>query len=121
MAIAERTRGEARRKVNRALNKLLYPYLTRRADDDVVFLEEVCAVEDADALLMEIQAGTAVLDWSGCTYLHTACLQLILAARLKVRGVPGDAVLARWVLPLLAPYAAAALPAGPEKPILMEV
>ncbi len=38
MVIADLTRGEARRKLNRALNKRLYPYLSRRAADDAVFL-----------------------------------------------------------------------------------
>lgn len=36
--IGDRTVGEAWRKLNRTLNRLLYPYLSRRVSDDVVFL-----------------------------------------------------------------------------------
>ncbi len=38
VVIAARTLGEARRKLNRSLNKRLYPYLSRRVGDDVLFL-----------------------------------------------------------------------------------
>ncbi len=38
VTIGDRTVGEARRKLYRVLNKLLYPYLSRRVDQDVVFL-----------------------------------------------------------------------------------
>ena len=38
MIVADRMIGEARRKLYRGLNRRLYPYLSRRAADDAVFL-----------------------------------------------------------------------------------
>ncbi len=68
---------------------------------DIISLEGACSVEDADALLRQIQDGAAALDWSGCTFLHTACVQVILAAGLGLRGTPANDKLARWLAPLL--------------------
>jgi hypothetical protein len=75
--------------------------MTIRRVDDAVLLEDVCAVEDAEILMQELQAGASFMDWSGCTHLHTACLQLILAARLPMRGTPANPELARWLAPIL--------------------
>ncbi len=94
--------------------------MTIRRSEDVIFLEEVCTVEDADALLAEIQAGAAMFDWTGCTFLHTACLQLILASALPMRGNPADAALASWAVPLVKPCAAD-LPRIAMQPILTKV
>jgi hypothetical protein len=80
--------------------------MTIRRDDDAVLLEDVCVVEDAETLMLELQAGAALIDWSGCTHLHTACLQVILAARMPMRGSPANAALARWLTPMLQPDAA---------------
>ncbi len=95
--------------------------MTIRRSEDMIFLEEACTVEDADALLAEIQAGAAMFDWTGCSFLHTACLQLVLASRLPVRGIPEDAALARWAAPLVTPYTAADLPRQTLQPILTKV
>ncbi len=38
VTLTDRTIAEARRKLNRGLNKRLYPYMSRRAADDAVFL-----------------------------------------------------------------------------------
>jgi hypothetical protein len=70
-------------------------------EEDIIRLEGACPVEDAEALLQHIQQGAAALDWSGCTFLHTACVQVILAAGIGVRGTPADDKLARWLAPLL--------------------
>ncbi len=79
--------------------------MTIRRDDDTVLLEDVCAVEDAEILMLELQAGAAVIDWSGCTHLHTACLQVIMLARVPTRGLPANEALARWLLPVEEPDA----------------
>jgi hypothetical protein len=65
--------------------------------------EAACTVEDALPLL-EFLKGAAPLevDLSDCTYLHTALLQLLLAARPALARPPTDPTLARWVIPLLA-------------------
>jgi hypothetical protein len=73
----------------------------RRADDTIV-LEDVCPVEDAETLLNQLQAGASLVDWSGCTHLHTACLQVMLVAGLPVVGQPANPTLARWAPALLA-------------------
>jgi hypothetical protein len=41
-----------------------------------------------------------------CTHLHTAALQALLAARVRVSAAPADPFLAEWVAPLLANPAA---------------
>ena len=75
--------------------------MTIRRDDDVVLLEDVCAVEDAEVLMKELQAGATLIDWSACAYLHTACLQVLLAAGLPMRGTPANPAIARWLAPAL--------------------
>jgi hypothetical protein len=77
--------------------------MTIRRDEDTVHLDDVCAVEDADALVQELGAGATRIDWSGCTHLHTACLQVLMAAGVPMRGIPSNPALARWVAPLLLP------------------
>jgi hypothetical protein len=79
--------------------------MTIRRVDDAILLVDVCAVEDAEILMQEIQAGATTLDWSGCTHLHTACLQVILAAGLPLGGTPANPALSRWITPLLPPTA----------------
>jgi hypothetical protein len=80
-----------------------------RCAGDAVMLEDVCPVEDAETLMHLLQAGSSHVDWSTCTHLHAACLQVLLVSGLPVRGVPGNAALARWVEPL---FAAARAPQG---------
>jgi hypothetical protein len=75
--------------------------MTVRRVDDTILLEAVCDVEDAEILLRHVQGGAALIDWSGCAHLHTACLQVILAAGVPVGGTPANAALAGWVGPLL--------------------
>ena len=75
--------------------------MTIRRQDDAVLLDDVCAVEDAETLMQELRAGAAVIDWSGCTHLHTACLQVILAAAIPIRGSPANPAIVRWIIPLL--------------------
>lgn len=77
--------------------------MTIRRVDDTILLEDVCAVEDAEILMQQMEAGAALIDWSGCTHLHTACLQLLLTAGLPIHGIPASPLLARWVSPLLQP------------------
>lgn len=75
--------------------------MTVRRAEDVVMIEGVCTVEDAEVLMRELQDGASIVDWSGCTHLHTACLQVILASHRPVRGTPANPILARWLLPIL--------------------
>jgi hypothetical protein len=73
-----------------------------RSADDTVLLEGVCPIEDAETLLHLLQAGATHADWTGCTHLHAACLQVLLVSGLPVHGLPANAALTRWVEPLFA-------------------
>ena len=69
-----------------------------------VTAEESCTVEDALPLLEFLQAHRgARVDLGACTHLHTAVLQVLLAARPKITTFPREAFLARWLLPALEP------------------
>ena len=62
-----------------------------------IILSGHCPVEDAEPLLQLFQATPgARLDWTLCQSLHTAVLQLILAARPPMNGGCGDPFVARW-------------------------
>ena len=71
----------------------------RREDDGTtIVLDGHCPVEEAEPLLQFLQATPAAcLDWRQCTHLHTAVLQVILAARPPLIGPCGDAWVQRWV------------------------
>ena len=77
--------------------------MTIRRIDDVILLQDICAVEDAELLMQELEAGAACLNWSGCTHLHTACLQVVMASGLPITGTPATPEIVRWVVPLLHP------------------
>lgn len=69
-----------------------------RDDDGNVVLEGKCPVEDAEPLLELLQATpSAALDWRRCSHLHTAVLQVVLAARPALLGSCGDAWIGQWV------------------------
>ena len=75
----------------------------RRGPKNEILLEGACSVEEAETLLgLLLAEPEAVVDWSGCTKLHTAVAQVLLARRPPVRGVCRDAFLARWLGPRLA-------------------
>ena len=75
--------------------------MTIRRLGDTILLEGVCAVEDAETLLQHLQAGADLVDWSGCSHLHAACFQLLLATRVPMSGTPANPELARWLAPIL--------------------
>lgn len=61
-------------------------------------LEGGCPVEDAEPLLRLLQDHpSAPVDWTGCGPLHTAVLQIILAARPPLGGPCGDPFVGRWM------------------------
>lgn len=65
--------------------------------------EGVCAVDEALPLAEWLEeAAEPRVDLGACTELHTALLQLLLAARPAVAVPPEDPFLRRWVAPLLA-------------------
>ena len=72
----------------------------KRDDDGVIVLGGECVVEDAETLLEHLQgqpAGlAATIDWSACTRVHTAVLQVLMAAAPTMRGACGDAFVQAW-------------------------
>ena len=69
----------------------------RRHNNGTIVLEGHCPVEDAEALLQLLQGSPdASLDWTQCTHLHTAVLQVILAAGSVRLGPCGDSWVRQW-------------------------
>jgi hypothetical protein len=69
---------------------------------DTVHLTGVCFVEDAEPLLLALLANPhCSVDLSAATRLHMAVVQLLLAARPSVAGVPADAFLRDRLMPKL--------------------
>jgi hypothetical protein len=77
--------------------------MTVRLDEaGIVILDGACGVEDAEPLLQLLQATPApVVDWTTCSNLHTAAIQVILASGVKPIGRCGDAWVWQWVAPEL--------------------
>ncbi|WP_337062926.1 hypothetical protein [Kineococcus sp. G2] len=75
-------------------------------------------VDEAEPLAAWLRAadGPAV-DLAGCEHLHTAALQALLAARVKVAAAPADDFLRAWVLPLLGPAPAEESAETPAEPL----
>ena len=74
----------------------------RIAEDGGVELTGACPSGDAETLLRHLAARPAAgVDWRGCEAAHTAVVQVLIAARVGLRGPPANAFLANWVEPLL--------------------
>ena len=67
-------------------------------DGDAIVLTGRCAAEDAETLLAALQDRPGlVVDVAGVQKLHTAVLQILLALRPPIRGVPSDPFLRELV------------------------
>jgi len=76
----------------------------------VIFRDEV-RVEEAEALLEALQKKpTTQVDLGPCTHLHTANLQVLMAARPCIDKWPQDAELRTWLEAVLMPLAAEMAP-----------
>ncbi|WP_010545328.1 hypothetical protein [Sphingomonas elodea] len=62
---------------------------------------DVEAAETLHGWLLEAPGRS--VDLAGCTHLHPANLQVLLASGAPVTALPADADLAAWLSPLLAP------------------
>jgi hypothetical protein len=70
-------------------------------EGELVRFQDVCAVEEAMSLVERLRNHErAAVDLGGCTYLHTALLQLLLLARPTIAHAPTDPFLSRWLTPL---------------------
>lgn len=77
--------------------------MTIQFKDGVLHCSGVLAVDDAEALLTQLagheQAG---IDLSACEHVHSACLQVLMAAQCDITGWPQSATLADWLRAALA-------------------
>ena len=63
----------------------------RRDENGTIVIEGDSPTEDAELLLQLLQATPqAVLDWTQCGHIHTAVLQIVLAAQPTFTGPCGD-------------------------------
>ena len=68
----------------------------RRDEQGSIVLEGHCPVDDTEPLFQMLQATPAgPVDWTQCSRLHTAIVQLILIARPLFTGPCGDPLVAR--------------------------
>jgi hypothetical protein len=70
----------------------------RRDESGTIWLEGPCPVEDAEPLLQMLQATpAAAVDWTRCDHLHTAVVQVILAAEPSLLGECGELWIRAWL------------------------
>jgi hypothetical protein len=74
----------------------------RRDADGKIVLDGLCPVEDAEPLCQLLQATPeAPCDWTRSTRVHTAVVQVLVAANPALIGPCGDAWIEAWVAPQL--------------------
>lgn len=71
--------------------------MTIRLEDGAIVIDGVSPVEDAEVLLEKLQEhpGTPV-DCSRCPSMHTAVVQVLMAANATIRGACGDDFVRLW-------------------------
>jgi hypothetical protein len=70
----------------------------RQEQDGTIFLSGSCPVDEAEPLhRMLMSARVACVDWTQCTHVHTAIVQLVIAARPALTGPCGDPFIDRWI------------------------
>jgi hypothetical protein len=68
-----------------------------KSDEDRILLEGRCRIEDAETLLQALQQSpNSIVDIRNAERLHTAVLQVLLAARRPIRGAWQHEFLARY-------------------------
>ena len=68
-----------------------------RDSSGTIVLSGQCAVDEAEPLLqLLLETPGAAVDWTRCTGLNTAILQLVIAIRPSLKGPCGDPFIARW-------------------------
>lgn len=73
-----------------------------RLDGNVIILEGLCRVEDAEPLLACLQANRGrTIDLTRAEHLHAAVLQVLMALRPAIQGAAKDAFLRDWITPAL--------------------
>lgn len=78
----------------------------RLKEGSVIELSGVCGIDDAEALQRSLLAAPdSTVRWETCEHLHTAVLQVLLAAKAGASDVPSNPFLREHVAPLLRPSA----------------
>ena len=79
--------------------------MTVRCANDVIFLEGMCPVEDAEPLLVFLQEipGRQV-DLSACIRAHAAVVQVLLAAAPILCGAEPQGFVQEWIVPDISRY-----------------
>ena len=72
--------------------------MTIKAEEGTIHLSGRCGVDEAETLLELLCAERRPVDLTRCEHLHTALVQILLAARADVTG--GAPLLAGWILRL---------------------
>jgi hypothetical protein len=69
-----------------------------RDDNGTILIEGNSPAEDAELLLQLLQATPrALLDWTRSGHIHTAVLQVVVAAQPALAGPCGDAWVREWL------------------------
>jgi hypothetical protein len=72
--------------------------MTIESKDGVLHCAGTLAVDDAEKLLpLALEAENPGADLSACEHVHSACLQVLMAARVRVSAWPAEPVLAAWL------------------------
>lgn len=73
-----------------------------RVADGIIVLEGRCRIEEAETLLGHLlENGDRPVDLSGCETMHSAVVQILMAAKSAISGRPIDPFLCAYILPLL--------------------
>lgn len=76
--------------------------MTVRLDGQTIYLSGECRVEDAEPLVgLLLGPSLAHVDISGVEGLHTAVIQVLIAFKPKVIGMPAAPFLKDWIIPIL--------------------
>jgi len=73
-----------------------------RIANQIIVLEGRCRIEEAEMLLgYLLEDGDRLVDLSGCETMHSAVVQILMAAKPVISGRPIDPFLCAHILPLL--------------------
>jgi hypothetical protein len=75
--------------------------MTVRRDDDVLWLEGPCPVEEAETVVSHLASGVTTVDLRGCGRLHSAVVQALIAYAPQLRGAANDAFIRDFLEPAL--------------------
>jgi hypothetical protein len=72
-----------------------------RIDEKTIELQGICPIEDTEVLLQcLLSTPQSTVDWRNCDFAHAAIVQVLLAAKVSLRGPPRGEFLRNMVDPL---------------------